>query len=400
MSLPRVLESARVSVPEGSALGRLPLVSLGIGLVAAIASFALGAGERQLWFSWLVAFFFCLTLALGALFFILVHFATKAGWGVAVRRLAEDVAGTLPVLALLFLPLLLGLSELYHWSDPAAVSHDPLLASKAGYLNRGFFLFRAVLYFAVWTALALFYVRGSRRQDDTGDERITRRLTAFAGPALIVFALSVSFASIDWIMSLEPHWYSTVFGVYVFAGCVVSFFSLLVVVSALLGRSGVLRGVITAEHYHDVGKLMFTFIVFWAYIAFAQFFLIWYGNIPEETVWYLRRIDSGWLPVTLLLALGHFVVPFLYLMPRTIKRRTPLLVAGAVWVLFVHLVDIYWLVMPTLHEGGPHVTLLDVTTFVAVFGLFSAAAGWLLTRRPLIPLRDPRLSESVAFENF
>jgi hypothetical protein len=398
--VPRALETARVTVPEDSALRRMPLVALAVGGLATLASFALGGSGRQLWFSWLVAFVFCLTLALGALFFVLVHFATKAGWGVAVRRLAEGVAGTLPVLAVLFVPVLLGLHELYHWSDPQAVAHDPLLAAKAPYLSRGFFVFRAALYFAVWSVLAVVYVRGSRRQDDTGDERITRRLTALAGPALIVFALSVSFASIDWIMSLEPHWYSTVFGVYVFAGCVVSFFSLLVVVSAALGRAGVLRGVITAEHYHDVGKLMFTFIVFWAYIAFAQFFLIWYGNIPEETVWYLRRIDSGWLPVTLLLAIGHFVVPFLYLLPRTIKRRTPLLVAGAVWVLFIHLVDMYWLVMPTLHEDGPRFTVLDLTTFLAVFGLFAGAAGWLLTRRPLVPLRDPRLPESVAFENF
>jgi len=398
--VPRVVETARLSVPAGSRLSRLPLVAGGVGVLSILASWALGQGTRQLWFSWLVAFLFCLTLALGALFFVLVHFATKAGWGVAVRRLAENVAGALPVLAVLFLPVLLGLHDLYHWSDAEAAAHDPLLAAKAPFLDPGFFVIRAALYFAIWGGLGVLYLRSSRRQDDTGDERITRRLTALAGPALVLFALSVSFAAIDWIMSLEPHWYSTVFGVYVFAGCVVSFFSLLVVLSALLGRAGVLRGVITVEHFHDMGKLMFAFTVFWAYIAFVQFFLIWYGNIPEETVWYLRRIDSGWLPVSLLLAVGHFVVPFFFLMPRAIKRRTPLLVAGAVWMLFVHLVDLHWLVMPTLHQDGPHLGLVDLTTLLGVGGLFFAAVGWLLTRKPLVPLGDPRLSESVAFENF
>ncbi len=190
------------------------------------------------------------------------------------------------------------------------------------------------------------------------------------------------------------------FGVYVFAGCVVSFFSLLVVLSALLSRAGVLRGVVSTEHFHDLGKLLFAFTVFWAYIAFAQFFLIWYGNIPEETVWYLRRLSPGWLPVSILLALGHFVVPFFFLMPQTIKRRTPLLVTGALWILGIHLIDLHWLVMPTLHEDGPSVGLLDVTTLLGVCGLFFAVVAWLLTRQPLVPIGDPRLPESLSFENF
>jgi len=400
MTAPRVIETARLHVPAGSGLARLPLVACVVGLLGTAASVALGHGTRQLYFSWLVAFLFCLTLALGALFFVLVHFATKAGWGVAVRRLAENVAGAIPVLALLFVPVLLGLHELYHWSHPEAVAADPLLQAKAPFLNTGFFGIRAVLYFVLWGGLGTLYLRASRRQDDSGDERITRGLTAIAGPALIAFALSVSLAAIDWIMSLDPHWYSTVFGVYVFSGCVVSFISLLVVLSAAIARAGGMRGVVTVEHFHDLGKLMFAFTVFWAYIAFAQFFLIWYANIPEETVWYLRRLDSGWLPVSILLAVGHFVVPFFFLMPRTIKRRTPLLVGGAVWMLAIHLIDLYWLVMPTLHEDGPHVGLLDLTTLLGVLGLFFATVGWLVTRQPLVPLRDPRLPESLSFENF
>jgi hypothetical protein len=219
-------------------------------------------------------------------------------------------------------------------------------------------------------------------------------------PALIVFALSVTFAAFDWIMSLDPHWYSTIFGVYFFAGCVVCSFAGLTVLALALTRSGYLRHSITVEHFHDLGKLLFAFMVFWSYIAFAQFFLIWYGNIPEETVWFLERLDDGWKPLTILLAVGHFGLPFLYLVPRTIKRRRPLLLAGAAWMLLVHLLDLHWLVMPALHDGGPGFLLLELFALAGVGGAAVAVLGWLLVGAPLVPVRDPRLLESLAFENF
>jgi hypothetical protein len=213
--------------------------------------------------------------------------------------------------------------------------------------------------------------------------------------------LTVTFAAFDWVMSLDPHWYSTIFGVYFFAGSVVGGFAALALLTLALTRSGYLRQAVTAEHFHDLGKLLFAFMVFWSYIAFSQFFLIWYANIPEETAWFLHRLDGGWRPMTLLLAIGHFGVPFFFLMPRTIKRRPLLLFAGAVWMLLVHLLDLHWLVMPALagkESGG--ILLLEVTALAGVGGVVVAALGWLLAGAPLLPLRDPRLSESLAFENF
>jgi hypothetical protein len=388
-------------VPAGSGWARLPWIGLGLGAVGILISvLRYGAAPEQFYFSWLVAFLYFLSLGLGGLFFVLVLFVTKAGWGVVVRRLAENTMATIPLFALLFVPIYLGLHELYHWSHAEALEHDALIRGKSPFLNPGFFAARALFYFACWTVLALWYRAGSLRQDRTGDHVISRRLTTASGPGIVVFALTVTFAAFDWAMSLDPHWYSTIYGVYYFAGCLVGIFAFMIIVTAGMNRVGLLRGVVSVEHFHDLGKLLFAFTVFWAYIGFSQFFLIWYGNIPEETGWFLHRLEGSWKTLTLLLAIGHFAVPFLFLMPRTIKRKTGLLISGALWMLLMHLIDIYWLVMPTLHPEGVRLTLMDLTTFLAVGGLFLAAFGWALRRHAVVPLRDPRLVESLSFQNF
>ena len=228
---------------------------------------------------------------------------------------------------------------------------------------------------------------------------MSARLRRFAGPALIVLALTQTFASIDWIMSLTPHWYSTMFGVYFFAGSFVGFIALLSVVAAAMRRAGLLDTVISAEHLHDVGKFLFAFTAFWAYIAFSQFFLMWYGNMPEETIWFKARMEGSWMTVSLLLLVGHFVAPFFYLMGRSVKRNGATLAVGGAWLLAMHFVDLYWQVMPTLHPEGLRPSLLDVAALMAVGGCFVAAASWLMRRQALVPLRDPRLAESLAFEN-
>ena len=215
-----------------------------------------------------------------------------------------------------------------------------------------FFLIRAALYFVIWSFIAIAYYRGSRGQDATGAPGVSARLRRFAGPALIVLALTQSFAAIDWIMSLTPHWYSTMFGVYFFAGSFVGFIALLSVVVVAMRGAGLLDTLISPEHLQDVGKFLFAFTAFWAYIAFSQFFLMWYGNLPEETFWYKARIEGSWLTVSLFLMAGHFVAPFFYLMGRTVKRKGATLAAGGAWVLAMHFVDLYWQVMPTLHPGG------------------------------------------------
>ena len=392
------LRPEEAALPEGHPLRRLPAVGAVAALLGIVGSAVLGmANPAQFFFSWLVAFLFFLSLAIGALYFVLIHYAVQAAWGVVLRRVAETVAATLPVLALLFVPLVFGMGALFPWSRPDAHT-DHLLAWKAPFLNTPFFLVRAAIYFAAWSAIALLWLRGSRAQDATGDVAISLRLRRRSGPALLVLAITQTFASIDWIMSLTPKWFSTAFGVYFFSGAMVSFFSLLAIAAVVL-RNGPLRDVISVEHLHDVGKLVFAFVCFWAYIGFCQYFLIWYANLPEETGWYHVRLSGAWKSLTMALAIGHFVIPFLFLMGRTVKRRGAGLLLGAGWVLLMHLLDIYWLVMPSLHEAGARPGLLDAATFLAVGGVFTGAVGWLLARQPLVPLRDPRLAESLALEN-
>jgi hypothetical protein len=394
------LRPEQAAIPPGHPWNRLPVIGAVCALLGAVACAFLGAANpKQFFFSWLVSFLFFLSLALGALFFVLIQYATQGGWGIVLRRIGETIFATLPVMAALFLPVVLGLRDLYSWSVPGAAAHDALLRWKAPYLNVPFFLVRAALYFGIWSVIALSYYRGSRRQDATGDPAVSARLRRLAGPAIIVLALTQTFASIDWIMSLTPHWASTIFGVYFFSGAFVGFIALLSVVVVAMRRAGLLDTVISAEHLHDIGKLLFAFTAFWAYIAFSQFFLMWYANLPEETIWYKARIEGSWMQVSLLLMAGHFVVPFFYLMGRTVKRKGTTLAVGGAWLLAMHFMDLYWQVMPALHPEGVRPSALDVAALVAVGGCFVSAASWLMRRQALVPLRDPRLAESLAFEN-
>jgi hypothetical protein len=394
------LRPEQATIPPGHAWNRIPVIGAACALVGIAACAILGpANPRQFFFSWLVSFLFFLSLALGALFFVLIQYAAQGGWGIVLRRIGETTFSTIPVMAALFLPVVLGLRDVYSWSVPGAAEQDALLRWKEPYLNVPFFLIRAALYFGIWSFIALLYYRGSRGQDVTGDPGVSARMRRFAGPAIIVLALTQTFASVDWIMSLTPHWYSTMFGVYFFAGSFVGFIALLSVVAVAMRRAGLLDTVVSAEHLHDIGKLLFAFMVFWTYIAFSQFFLIWYGNLPEETIWYRERMEGSWMTVSIFLMAGHFVAPFFYLMGRTVKRKGATLAIGGAWLLVMHFVDLYWQVMPTLHPEGLRPSALDVAALVAVGGCFVAAASWLIRRQALVPLRDPRLAESLAFEN-
>jgi hypothetical protein len=394
------LRPEQATIPPGHAWTRLPAIGAVLAVLGGAACVILGlADPRQFFFSWLVSYLFFLSLALGALFFVLIQYAAQGSWGIVVRRIGETVFATMPVMAALFLPLVFGLHHLYEWSHQEAVAQDAVLAWKAPYLNVPFFLVRAAVYFGCWSWIAVLYYRLSRAQDTTGDLAVSARLRRLAGPSLIVLAVTTTFASFDWIMSLTPHWYSTIFGVYFFAGAFVGFIALLSVVAVAMRNAGLIDTLISAEHLHDLGKFLFAFTAFWAYIGFSQFFLIWYANIPEETVWYKVRLEGSWQAVSILLMVGHFAVPFFYLMGRAVKRRGTTLAVGGAWLLAMHFVDLYWLVMPTLHPGGLRPSVLDAAAFVAVGGCFVAAAGWLLRRHALVPLGDPRLPESLAFEN-
>ncbi len=374
-----------------------------IGILFLVASVLLGLrGDEALsrfFHAYLLAFTYFLSLSLGALFFVILHHLVRAGWGVVVRRLAEGLAANLLPLAALMIPVLIGMNHLYHWTDAAAVAHDPLLQAKRPYLNVPFFVIRAAVYFGVWILLANFFVRRSIAQDSSGDPKLTKSMERFSGPAMVLYGLTACVAAFDLLMSLDPHWFSTIFGVYYFSGAVVGFFACLTVLVVLLQQTGRLRKAITPEHYHDLGKLIFAFTVFWAYIAFSQYMLIWYANLPEETGWLLKRQTNGWESVAWMLLVGHFIIPFAVLLPRFVKRTRRFLFLPAVWVLLMHAVDLYWLVMPQASpkSAAPH--LVDLTCMIGVGGLYVAALAFRLRNRSLVPERDPRLPESLAFEN-
>ena len=387
----------------GAGAERLWRVAVGVGLAGVVVSVGLAAlttgGFTRLAFAYLTSFAWGLSLALGALFFVILQHLTRAGWSVVVRRLAEGVASTLPFWAAMAVPVLAFMPLLYHWSHRDVVAQDVLLQAKSAYLNVPFFIVRLVVFFAVWILLTRFFAGRSRQQDESGDPGLSLLMQRRAAPAMIAFALTLTFASFDLLMSLDPHWFSTIFGVYYFSGALVGFMALLTVIALLVQRAGLLRRAITVEHYHDLGKLLFAFTVFWAYIAFSQYMLYWYATIPEETGWFVRRQSHGWGWVGLTLLFGQFLLPFLALLSRTPKRRPQTLAVAAVWILLVHWVDLYWLVMPEVSPQSAVPQLVDLTVLVAVAALGVAATVLALRRHSLIAERDPRLAESMAFEN-
>lgn len=396
----KFLEERTFVVGEDSPLRRAPLLGILLLATGAAGSAWLAAYDpTRFFFSYLAAFFFFLTLSLGGLIFVLIQLVTRAGWSVTVRRLAEQAAALLPLFAVLFIPILLGGRHLYEWTHAEAVAQDPLLQHKASYLNLSFFNLRSVFYLLLWAGLGWWFHRQSKMMAEGDPVERLRRLQIFSAPAIVLFAVTLTFAAFDWVMSLDPHWYSTILGVYIFAGSFVSILAFLILRVQLLQYHGLLEELVTSEHFHDLGKLLFGFVVFWAYIAFSQFMLIWYAAIPEETAWYAHRLEYGWEYVTLLLAIGHFVGPFFFLLSREVKRKRLALGLAAGWLLAMHYVDIYWLILPAAPGRAFQPHLLDLTTFLAVAGVFVIGTGILTAREPLIPRRDPRLAESLRFEN-
>jgi len=390
----------------GDAAGRIAGVAGTIGVLGLLASgylgYSGGGPENQTRFlqSYLVSFCFFLSITLGGLFFVLVQHVTRAGWSVVVRRFAEGFMANAWLLAVLSLPILFGLERLFPWARADVVAHDPLLQAKEPYLNRAFFLIRVGACFASWILLGGYLFRKSVQQDVSGDPAATLQMQKVSAGGLFLFAVTVTFFAFDLLMSLEPQWFSTIFGVYYFAGSVLATCGALVITSWLTQRSGRLTGLISIEHYHDLGKLMFAFVVFWAYIAFSQYMLIWYANIPEETQWFLDRQTGQWTALSWFMLIGHFIVPFLALISRIPKRRKEPLLLGSLWILLVHWVDMYYLVMPHAHEGVVPFHVQDLTCFLGIGGLFVAAFATRFRRLALVAQGDPRLAESLAFENF
>jgi len=369
------------------------MISGVIGVVLSIAGAFIN--REQFYFSYLTAYVFWAGIVLGGLFFTMIHHISGAVWSTVLRRIMESLMVAAPVIVVLFIPLIFGIHDLYHWSHEDAVAGDALLQKKAGYLNIPFFIIRSFVYLAVWTLLALMLYRKSIAQDkafDAGEQMKIKRISA---PGIVVFALTITFAAFDWLMSLDPHWYSTIFGVYIFAGSFLSAQAFIILFGLGYRKKGILKDIITIEHYHDLGKFLFAFTIFWGYMAFSQYFLIWYANIPEETIWYQHRWGGNWKVITMVLVFGHFLIPFLGLMPRAAKRNLTYLKGMSIWILIMHFIDIYWVVMPTIHEHGFRFSWIDLATFLGIGGIVVWYSARKFNSGALVPVNDPKLDESI-----
>ncbi|MDQ3265424.1 MAG: hypothetical protein M3Y59_17500 [Myxococcota bacterium] len=399
-----------IDLPRTSLWAKLPLIGGVLAVVGLGATLAMALGEHRerAMFSYLWAFYACLSIALGAWAWVMIEHLARSGWSAAIRRVGETAAVTLPLFALLWIPIAtLGYHSLYPWSHET----DAILEKKRWFLGDGFFFGRAIFYFALWSVFSYLLYRWSTRQDSEpsleGRTALTHKMWRLSAPGILLFALTSSFAAIDWLMSLQPHWYSTIFGVYLFARSILSFYAFTILVVMGLQKAGVLKSV-TAEHFHDLGKYTFGFTVFWAYIAFSQFVLIWYANIPEETEFYLVRMHGGWQWISYALPILNFALPFFFLLSRQIKRRRVLLAVAAIWTLLVHLVDLYWLILPNygMHHGGGHaephlaVSWMDFAALFGMVGVFLAVFSFLLARKKVMAVNDPRIFESLAHENY
>lgn len=355
--------------------------------------------------AYLYAYMVWLGIPLGAAAILMIHHLTGGRWGAVARRTLEAAARTLPVAALLFLPLLLGIQHLYIWSHPDAAAADEGIASKRGYLNVPFWILRAIVYFALWYGLVFLLTRWSEREGRAGDPADRARLVALSGPGLILYVLSMTAAAVDWVMSIDPHWYSTIFGLILVVGQALSALAVAILVLALLSGHPSISTILRHDDFHDLGNLFMTAIMLWAYAQFSQFLIVWMGNIAEETPFYVARLAGVWGALGVLLILFHFALPFLLLLSRVTKRTVRIIAAVAAGVLLMRFVDLAWIVIPFANHvplttpdaaapSAPALTglhWLDFVTPVAIGGIWTAMFMRELARRPLLSPADPRL---------
>ncbi|MAJ46549.1 MAG: hypothetical protein CBC35_04495 [Planctomycetes bacterium TMED75] len=429
--VPIDLSDRNIELGSTGSVARLACFALGIlALIAAILLAVTGNVEWPVfWRSWLQNWIFVLEISLGTLFFVFIQHLTKAGWSTVVRRPAEVLASNLNWLWLGFVPIAVLIfmgdaGKLFPWTDMAMLAEEApeeahLVEGKLAFLNVPFFMIRAAIYFIIWAFLGTWFLRMSIRQGRDGGLAATRTMQKMAPVAAILFGLSVTFAAFDWMMSLSPAWFSTMFGVYAFCGTATCGFSVMIIVCLLLQRNGYMVNLITREHYQDMGKFLFAFgMVFWAYIGFSQYMLIWYANIPEETGWFLARQLGEWGWFSAWLLFGHFCIPFVFLISRHPKRDWKTLMIAAVWMLFFGWFDVYWLVMPMIpHDLASFATydaaaeayasertgIFRPVNWLLLVGMLSIFAGVTIGRlrsHPLVCRKDPWLDKSVGFENF
>jgi hypothetical protein len=381
--------------PEIDSLQRNAAIIGAIGIVASI--FGAVSNPEQFFRSYLVAFLFVLGPTTGCLALLMVHHLSGGAWGLGVRRLLEAAARNVPLLFVLFLPIIIGMPHLYTWANPDLVAKDPVLQYKHPYLNSTFFVGRAIFYFLVWGGLAFILTKWSREQDrhpTPPPEDMKFRMVS--GPGVLAYGITITFASFDWVMSIDPHWYSTVFGLLFMVGQGLSAIAFTSAVAFMVSRRAPMDHVLTPNKFHDYGKLMLAFVMLWAYLAFSQFLIIWSANLPEEVTYYVRRVNTAWAAISLIVVIGHFALPYAMLLSRDLKRSGSRLAYLGIFVFLMRYVELYWITQPELHQNGPSFHWLDLATAVGLLGLWLAAFCWNLKGQALVPVGDPYLEEALA----
>ena len=369
-----------------------------VGAVALLLSLygALSAPER-FYYSYLMSFMLVLGLTLGSLGLVMLQHLTGGHWGIIIRRPLESATRTLPLVAVFFLPIaLIGMKYLYGaWLNPEELRKEPLSEFQQSYLTQGRFELRAFIYFIIWLLLMYIFNYLSKQQDERPEDRaLRRRLKMLAGPGIILYVFAMSFAAIDWVMSISPHWASTIYGFLFVAGQLISSMSLMIAVVVLLARTEPFSAVLQRRHLHDLGKLLLAFVMLWAYFAFSQLLIIWSGNLPEEITFYLTRLNGGWGVVAVLVLIFHFFVPFFLLLPQSVKRSNKLLPRTALWLIFMRLVDLFWMTRPEFTSRAVP-SWLDLLLPIALGGLWLGFFAFNLKQYPLLPLGDPKLAEAI-----
>jgi hypothetical protein len=378
------------------AFDRLQRAMLIVGLTAITTTFLFYARNPEQFFrSYLLAFVFWIGFPLGSMAILMLNHLTGGDWGLPIRRPLEAATRTFPAILVLFIPLLFGLKTLYPWMRPEVVTGDAILRAKAFYLNPSFFLTRAAIYFVIWFGLSYFLNKWSEEQDRTGDPVLAKRLEGLSGPGLIFYGLTVTYASIDWVMSLEPHWYSTIFGMIFMMIGVLCAMALVIIVASLLAQHEPFASLVVPAQFNDLGNLLLTFVMLWAYLSFSQWLIIWSGNLRDEIPWYMTRARGAWEGWGLFLIIFHFSVPFLLLLQRGLKRRVRALAWIAAALLVTDFMVVIWMVVPAFEPNRVHIHPQDLTAMCGIGGIWVAAFVWQLKRRPLLPLHAAQV-EGVA----
>lgn len=387
------MNSTDTSRPQLDRAQRASFVTGAIALALCVV-FGLHHLDR-LFHSYLLAYIFWISIPLGCIGILMLHHLTGGQWGYPIRRLLEAATRTFLLMAAFFVPIWFGMPHLYSWVQPADLNADLILQYKRPYLNPSSFTLRAVIYFAIWAGLAYFLNRWSREQDQTGDPKLSDRCTTLSGPGLILWGLAVTFASVDWAMSLEPHWYSTIYGMIFMVVEALVGMSFVVFVLRMISGAEPIKSNVTPGQFNDLGNLMLTFVMLWAYLSFSQFLIIWAGNLKDEIPWYAARAYGGWGAVAVVLIVLHFFAPFFLLLQRGVKRRLHFLSIIAGFLIALSLVDVYWLIVPAFETTGPRVHPLDILALIGIGGIWLAAFLWQLGNRPLMPLQDPRFKGAL-----